>query len=156
MKPKKLIITKNTHRVITTETTYKLTKCCCDTLDECLSTGIAQVNSLNGALSFVSTPKWDFKNCPFCGTDITIQKKKGKPIEENISDVIPFVHDGWTLYKRDVTLKGGRSQVIYFFSRRTPRSGTPCAMPKNMVVGVNQRTGLPYLRRTNNEMDTFI
>lgn len=58
-----------------------------------------------------------------------------------------YTQDGWTLYKRDVTLKGGRTQTIYFFSKRKPKSGTPCDMPGNRVVGVNKRTGLPYLKK---------
>ena len=58
-----------------------------------------------------------------------------------------YVHDGWTLYKRDVKLKGGRNQTIYFFSKRKPKSGTPCDKPGNMTVGVNKRTGLPYLKK---------
>ena len=34
-----------------------------------------------------------------------------------------YTHEGWTLYSRDVTLKGGRNQTIYYFSKRTPKSG---------------------------------
>ena len=58
-----------------------------------------------------------------------------------------FVHDGWTLYKRDVTLKGGSTQTIYFFSKRDPKSGTPCEKPDGYTVGVNKRTGLPFLKK---------
>ena len=58
-----------------------------------------------------------------------------------------YEHDGWTLYTRDVKLKGGRNQTIYFFSKRTPKSGTKCDKPDNMTVGVNKRTGLPYLKK---------
>ncbi len=58
-----------------------------------------------------------------------------------------FVHDGWTLYKREVTLKGGRKQTIYFFSKRDPKSGTPCEKPDGYTVGVNKRTGLPFLKK---------
>jgi hypothetical protein len=58
-----------------------------------------------------------------------------------------YEHDGWTLYTRDVELKGGRNQTIYFFSKRTPKSGNPCDKPDNMIVGVNKRTGLPYLKK---------
>jgi len=46
-----------------------------------------------------------------------------------------YVHDGWTLYKRDVELK------------RSPKSGEPCDKPDNMTVGINKRTGLPYLKK---------
>lgn len=58
-----------------------------------------------------------------------------------------FEYEGWTLYSRDVNLKGGRIQTIYFFSKRKPKSGAPCDKPDNMVVGVNKRTGLPYLQK---------
>lgn len=58
-----------------------------------------------------------------------------------------YTHNGWTLYTRDVKLKGGRMQKIYFFSKRTPKSGKPCEMPPGYAVGVNKRTGLPYLKK---------
>jgi len=46
-----------------------------------------------------------------------------------------------------VELKGGRNQTIYFFSKRTPKSGEPCDKPDKYKVGVNKRTGLPYLQK---------
>jgi len=67
------------------------------------------------------------------------------PVTEVI--IMAFTHEGWTLYTRDVKLKGGRNQTIYFFSKRTPKSGTPCDKPANYSVGVNKRTGLPYLKK---------
>jgi hypothetical protein len=53
----------------------------------------------------------------------------------------------YTLHKREVALKGGKMQTIYFFSKRKPSSGSPCDMPDGYEVGVNQRTGLPYLKK---------
>ena len=58
-----------------------------------------------------------------------------------------YEYEGWTLYTRDVELKGGRNQTIYFFSKRTPKSGKPCEKPDRYTVGVNKRTGLPYLKK---------
>jgi hypothetical protein len=58
-----------------------------------------------------------------------------------------YTYQGWTLYTRDVKLKGGRMQTIYFFSKRTPKSGKPCELPPGYEVGVNKRTGLPYLKK---------
>jgi hypothetical protein len=58
-----------------------------------------------------------------------------------------YTYEGWTLYTRDVKLKGGRNQTIYFFSKNKPKSGTPCDKPTNYTVGVNKRTGLPYLKK---------
>ena len=58
-----------------------------------------------------------------------------------------YMHDDWTLYSKDITLKGGRNQTIYFFSKRTPKSGTPCERPFGYLVVINKRTGLPFLKR---------
>lgn len=53
----------------------------------------------------------------------------------------------YVLHSRDVQLKGGRNQTIYFFSKKgnQPNSGAPCQMPDGKKVGINARTGLPYL-----------
>ena len=56
-----------------------------------------------------------------------------------------YVHDGWTLYYRDVVMKGVE-QTIYYFSKRIPKSGEPCDLPYGYTVFVNKRTGLPFLK----------
>jgi len=53
----------------------------------------------------------------------------------------------YKLYTRDVKLKGGKIQTIYFFSARKPKSGKPCDLPKGYEVVENPRTGLPFLRK---------
>jgi len=58
-----------------------------------------------------------------------------------------YNYEGWTLYTRNVTLKGGRKQTIYYFSKRSPKSGTACDLPTGYTVGVNKRTKLPYLKK---------
>ena len=58
-----------------------------------------------------------------------------------------FTLEDWILYTRIVHLKGGRNQQIYFFTKATPKSGTPCDMPEGYTVGVSNRTGIPYLKR---------
>lgn len=60
---------------------------------------------------------------------------------------IPFVFNGYTLYGRDVELKNGGKRPIYFFSKRKPASGHMIAKPAGFHVGVNERTGLPFLKR---------
>lgn len=60
-----------------------------------------------------------------------------------------YVHNKeWTLFTRSVKLRGGMNQQIYFFSRHKPKSGRPTEMPNGYKVGVNKRTGLPYLAKT--------
>lgn len=58
-----------------------------------------------------------------------------------------FTKDGYTLHTREVKLKGGRPQTIYFFAKSKPKSGRPCDMPVGYKIGKNPRTGLPYLKK---------
>ncbi len=54
----------------------------------------------------------------------------------------------YVLFTRAVELKGGRQQTIYFFTKKgnTPKSGGACELPAGKAVGINERTGLPYLK----------
>ncbi len=53
------------------------------------------------------------------------------------------------LHQKDVTLKGGRLQRIYFFAKELrPEKGTPIdAMPAGYIHVENPRTGLPVTKR---------
>lgn len=60
-----------------------------------------------------------------------------------------YTYQGWTLYTREVKLKRGPKVNIYFFSKKKPKSGKMMDdMPKGYKVGVNKRTGLPYLKKS--------
>lgn len=50
------------------------------------------------------------------------------------------------LHKKDVTLKNGRLQTIYFFARDV-RDGSLDAVPAGYAVVETQRTGMPVLRK---------
>lgn len=50
------------------------------------------------------------------------------------------------LHFKDVTLKNGRLQRIYFFAP-DERSGSMDAVPTGFIVNENPRTGLPFLKR---------
>ena len=56
-------------------------------------------------------------------------------------------YDGWKLYKHVVFLREGKQQLVYVFSKRVPNRYTPCDLPDGYTVGVNKRTGFPYLKR---------
>ncbi|MEA3137151.1 MAG: basic amino acid/polyamine antiporter, family, partial [Thermoplasmata archaeon] len=58
-----------------------------------------------------------------------------------------FRHLGYTLYRRDIATKAGGSRPLYFFAKATPKSGSPAPKPDGYNVGVNDRTGLPYLTK---------
>ncbi|PID31525.1 hypothetical protein CR983_00690 [Candidatus Saccharibacteria bacterium] len=46
------------------------------------------------------------------------------------------------LHKTEVTLRGGKPQVIYFFAKVANNDkGTPCDLPSDRVVKENPRNG---------------
>jgi hypothetical protein len=51
------------------------------------------------------------------------------------------------LHSKEVTLKGGRKQVIYYFAREVDSKFAIDAVPSDRVVSENPRTGLPLLKR---------
>jgi len=54
------------------------------------------------------------------------------------------------LHSRNVTLRGGRKQTIYFFAREV-KDGAIDEVPEGYVVVENARTGLPMLKKANKE-----
>jgi len=50
------------------------------------------------------------------------------------------------LHKKDVTLKNGRQQTIYFFAREE-REGSLDAVPAGYTVVETERTGMPVLKK---------
>jgi len=54
------------------------------------------------------------------------------------------------LHSKDVILRGGRQQTIYYFAR-TEKEGVMEALPEGYEVMENSRTGLPMLKKANKE-----
>lgn len=54
--------------------------------------------------------------------------------------------DDWHLNQKDVTLRNGHEQTIYFFTR-DKRVETMCDKPEGFVVMETARTGMPVLKR---------
>lgn len=53
------------------------------------------------------------------------------------------------LHSKEVTLKGGRQQRIYYFGREE-KEGAIDDLPEGMMVVENTRTGLPILKKKSN------
>ncbi|MEN8253148.1 MAG: hypothetical protein ABFQ62_02090 [Patescibacteria group bacterium] len=51
------------------------------------------------------------------------------------------------LHTKDVTLKNGRVQTIYFFARDVREEGALEEVPEGYEVMETKRTGMPVLRR---------
>ena len=58
-----------------------------------------------------------------------------------------FVYKKWKLYKGNVKLNDGRSEITYLFSRWKPRKCKPCGLPEGYTIDQNKRTGLPLLKK---------
>lgn len=52
------------------------------------------------------------------------------------------------LHRREVTLKGGRQQTIYFFAREE-KDGVIDELPEGYQVVENTKTGLPILKKAD-------
>jgi hypothetical protein len=50
------------------------------------------------------------------------------------------------LHSKEVTLKGGRKQVIYFFAGQV-QEGAIDDLPAGYAIGENSKTGLPILKK---------
>ena len=48
------------------------------------------------------------------------------------------------LHTKDVTLKGGRNQTIYYFAKEAKSNA--CDIPAGKTVVENTKTGLPFLK----------
>jgi hypothetical protein len=48
------------------------------------------------------------------------------------------------LHTKDVTLKGGRNQTIYYFAK--DQRSNACDLPAGKKVVENERTGLPFVK----------
>jgi len=59
-----------------------------------------------------------------------------------------YEQDGYTLYKREVKLKNtDKKQTIYFFAKKTPKSGEACDLPPEYTVGKNKMNGFLYIKK---------
>lgn len=52
----------------------------------------------------------------------------------------------YILHSKDVILRGGRNQTIYYFAREE-KKGALDAVPAGYLVVENKRTGLPMLKK---------
>ena len=51
------------------------------------------------------------------------------------------------LHAKEVTLRNGRKQRIFYFAREAKDTDSLDSVPSGYKVGENQRTGLPFLSK---------
>jgi len=58
-----------------------------------------------------------------------------------------YKYGDYTLHKKMVTLKGNKKTYpLYYFCKKTPKSGQPCELPEGYEVFVNEKIECPLLK----------
>ncbi|MEF8879714.1 MAG: hypothetical protein V5A64_04915 [Candidatus Thermoplasmatota archaeon] len=60
----------------------------------------------------------------------------------------PYKIGDYTLYKREIKQKNGKSRTFYYFSKNDAEKGEPCSKPEGYKVEINPKTGVPYLKKS--------
>ena len=86
------------------------------------------------------------------GVDVPVEIEEGIEEDKQLPewktvDEGAYIHGEYTLYTKEAILRGGRKQRIYFFSKKEKQDAEPCAMPKGYTIKVNEKTGLPVLKK---------
>ena len=86
------------------------------------------------------------------GVDVPEEIGEGETEEEELPewktvDENAYLHGEYTLYTKEVLLRGGRKQQIFFFSKKEKQDAEPCPKPEGYIVKVNKKTGLPVLKK---------
>jgi len=76
-----------------------------------------------------------------------VQNYFGNIYETKAPVITTFTYGEYTLYSKLVRLKNGKLQLIYFFSKKIPKSGHPASFPDGYRLEVSPRSGLPYLKK---------
>jgi len=58
-----------------------------------------------------------------------------------------YKYGDYTLYKNEVETKKGKTRVYYFFCKSASDKGRPCSLPDEYTVGINKKTGVPYIKK---------
>ncbi len=77
-----------------------------------------------------------------------VEVEEKLPEWETVDGDVPFIFGEYTLYTKEVTFRGDRKQQIFFFSKKKKDDAKPCAKPEGYEVKVNERTGLPLLKKS--------
>jgi len=77
----------------------------------------------------------------------TAKKKKKSQRTSLFSSKDVYRYGEYTLHSKEVKLRSGRMQIIYFFSKRSLENVQPCSKPESYIVSVNKKTGMPYLKK---------
>lgn len=61
-----------------------------------------------------------------------------------------FTYGEYTLYKKEIETSDGKKRTIHFFSKTPPEAAEAVPLPDGFEVKLNNKTGLPFLKRKCN------
>jgi len=116
-----------------------------------------EIEELKPSISFIEEGEEEEEELPVeelevleVGVEIPedeVEVEEELPEWETVEET-PFTYGEYTLYTKEVTLRGNRKQRIYFFSKNGKDDATPCAKPEGYEIKVNEKTGLPFLKKS--------
>jgi len=65
----------------------------------------------------------------------------------SLQDKHGYTHGEYTLYKKELRIGGKEVRTVHFFSKDAPEDSKPCDLPNGYEVQVNEKTGVPYIRK---------
>lgn len=66
---------------------------------------------------------------------------------DSVEEANGYKHKGFTLYEKEIKIKGGKKRKVRFFSKDIPDEGEPIDLPDGYEAEVNKKTGVPHLRK---------
>ncbi len=67
-----------------------------------------------------------------------------EPIKEEPTG---FTYEEYTLYKKEIETSDGKKRTIHFFSKTPPEAAEAVSLPDGFEVKLNDKTGLPFLKK---------
>ena len=67
---------------------------------------------------------------------------------KQLSEKGRFSSGDYTLYKKQLRIGGKEIRTVHFFSKDAPEDSTPSELPEGYEVKVNEKTGVPYIKKS--------
>jgi hypothetical protein len=77
-------------------------------------------------------------------SDGFIEMKAPGPQDTNQS---PYPYAGYKLYRKHLRIGGKEIRTVHFFSKDVPEDSEPALLPDGYTVQVNEKTGVPYIKK---------
>ncbi len=59
----------------------------------------------------------------------------------------PYPYAGYRLYRKHLRIGGKEIRTVHFFSKDVPEESEPASLPDGYTVQVNEKTGVPYIKK---------